>query len=249
MLKRIIRQIPNFITSLNLVSGSLAVIFAIDGHLIWAGIFICLAAVFDFLDGFVARLLNAYSETGKQLDSLGDLVSFGLAPAAILFTLLEFSMFQKNQPIYEITAHWSQWLILFSAFVMPVLGAVRLARFNNAPDEGFFRGLPIPSNGLFWASLGLMLEIPRFHQLFEMIYSTRTLLLLGLFTSGMMVINLPMFSLKFKNLKWKENWHRFLFLAIAVALLAVFNVYGLALTILAYIFLNFVFYLAGVEIL
>ena len=245
-MRSIIRQIPNFITSLNLVSGSLAVIFAIDGHLIWAGIFICLAAVLDFLDRFAARLLKAYSDIGKQLDSLGDLVSFGLAPAAILFTLLEFSMFGKNQPIYEISASWSQWLILFSAFVMPVLGAVRLARFNNAPEESFFRGLPIPSNGLFWASLGLMLEIPRHHQLFEMVYSTRTLLLLGLFTSGMMVINLPMFSLKFKNLKWQDNWHRFLFIAIAIILLAVFNVYGLALTILAYIFLNFAFYLIGI---
>lgn len=248
-MKRTVRQIPNFITSLNLVSGSLAVIFAIDGHLTWAGIFICLAAVFDFLDGLAARLLKAYSETGKQLDSLGDLISFGLAPAAILFTLLEFSMFKKNQPIYEISAHWSQWLILFSTFVMPVMGAVRLARFNNAPDENFFRGLPIPSNGLFWASLGLMLEFPRYHQLFEIIYSTRTLLLMGLFTSGMMVINLPMFSLKFQNLHWRENWYRFLFLTIAIALLAVFNVYGLALTILAYIFLNFVFYLASVKIL
>lgn len=247
-MRSIIRQIPNFITSLNLVSGSLAVIFAIDGHLIWAGIFICLAAVLDFLDGFAARLLNAYSDIGKQLDSLGDLVSFGLAPAAILFTLLEFSMFGKNQPIYEISASWSQWLILFSAFVMPVLGAVRLARFNNAPEEDFFRGLPIPSNGLFWASVGLMLEMPRYHQLFEMIYSTRTLLLLGLFTSGMMVINLPMFSLKFENLAWKANWYRFLFLAIALALLAIFNVYGLALTILAYIFLNFVLYLVGVKV-
>lgn len=248
-MRSIIRQIPNFITSLNLVSGSLAVIFAIDGHLIWAGIFICFAALFDFLDGLAARLLKAYSKIGEELDSLADLVSFGLAPAAILFTLLEFSMFQKNQPVYEISAHWTQWLILFAAFVMPVLGAVRLARFNSGNMENFFRGLPIPANGLFWASLGLMLEIPRYHQLFEMIYTTRTLLLLGLFTSGMMVINLPMFSLKFQNFQWRENWHRYLFLTIAVALLAIFNVYGLALTILAYIFLNFAFYLAGVEIL
>ena len=246
-MRSIIRQIPNFITSLNLVAGSLAVIFAIDGHLIWAGIFISLAAVFDFLDGFAARLLNAYSDIGKQLDSLGDLISFGLAPAAILFTLLEFSMFGKNQPIYEITASWNHWLILFSAFLMPVLGAVRLARFNNAPEENFFRGLPIPSNGLFWASLGLMLEIPRYQQLNELIYSTRTLLLLGLFTSVMMVINLPMFSLKLKNLKWNENWYRFIFLAIAFILLAVFNVCGLALTILTYILMNILLYFAAID--
>ena len=120
MEKSIIKNIPNFITSLNLVSGTLALFFAIDGHLIWAGLFICLAAVFDFLDGFAARLLKAYSEIGKELDSLADVVSFGLAPGAILFTLLEFSLFGKNQPIHEISAQWYEWLILFSAFLLPV---------------------------------------------------------------------------------------------------------------------------------
>lgn len=247
-MNRVIKQIPNFITSLNLIAGSLAVIFAIDGHLIWAGIFICLAAVFDFIDGFVARLLKAYSEIGKQLDSLADLVSFGLAPAAILFTLLEFSMFGKNQPIHLIAASWSQWMILFSALLMPVLGAVRLARFNaRQSDEPFFRGLPIPANGIFWASMGLMLEVSKFPELFQHIFSTRILLILGLFTSGMMVITLPMFSLKVKTLKWKENWYRYIFLLTAIVLLATLNVYGLAATILVYIFLNIGFYLIGIR--
>ncbi len=246
-MNKVIKQIPNFITSLNLAAGSLAVIFAIDGHLIWAGIFICLAAVFDFIDGFAARLLKAYSEVGKQLDSLADLVSFGLAPAAILFTLLEFSMFGKNQPIHLIAASWDQWLILFSALLMPVLGAVRLARFNTLPDEPFFRGLPIPSNGIFWASMGLMLEVPKYQELFQHLFSTRILLFLGLFTSGMMVITLPMFSLKVKNLKWQDNWYRYLFVLVALILLVTLNVYGLALTILIYIFLNIGFYLAGIR--
>lgn len=243
-MNKVIKQIPNFITSLNLAAGSLSVIFAIDGHLVWAGIFICLAAVFDFLDGFAARIFKAYSEIGKQLDSLADLISFGLAPAAILFTLLEFSFFEINQPIYEISASWDQWLILFSALIMPVLGAVRLARFNvRQSDEPFFRGLPIPANGIFWASMGLMLEVPKYSELFQLIFSTQNLLILGLFTSGMMVISLPMFSLKVKNLKWKENWYRYIFLLVAIILIVTLNVYGLALTILVYIFLNFGFYL------
>lgn len=247
-MNRVIKQIPNFITSLNLIAGSLAVIFAIDGHLIWAGIFICLAAVFDFIDGFAARLLKAYSEVGKQLDSLADLISFGLAPAAILFTLLEFSLFEINQPVYEISARWDQWLILFSALLMPVFGAVRLARFNaRQSDEPFFRGLPIPANGIFWASMGLMLEVSKFPELFQHIFSTRILLILGLFTSGMMVITLPMFSLKVKNLKWKENWYRYIFLLTAIVLLTTLNVYGLALSILLYIFLNIGFYLLGIK--
>ncbi len=247
-MRRIINQIPNFITSLNIVSGVLATIFAIDGHLIWAGIFICVAAVLDFLDGFVARLLNAYSDVGEQLDSLGDIVSFGVAPGAILFTLLEFSLFSTNQPIYEIGANWYEWLILFSAFVIPVFGAIRLARFNANPvDEPFFRGLPIPANGLFWASLGLMLELPKYTELLQLIYSTENLIVMGVFMSGMMVITMPMFSLKPKSLSFNENWYRYLFLAISIVLLIVFNVYGIAMIIFFYILLNVIFYLLKVK--
>jgi len=247
-MKRIIQQIPNFITLLNLVSGVAATFFAIDGHLIWAGLFICAASVFDFLDGMAARALNAYSETGKELDSLSDLVSFGVAPGAILFTLLEFSLFDKNQAIYEITANWYQWLILFSAFLSPIFGALRLARFNvDSSNEPFFRGLPIPSNGIFWASMGIMLQFPKYHDYFEVIYSTKNLVILGIFMSGMMVINMPMFSLKVKNLTLNDNWYRYLFLLLAAALLLGLNVYGLALTILLYIIMNFIFYLLKVR--
>lgn len=247
-MRKIVAQIPNFITSLNLVSGSLAVIFAVDGHLIWAGVFICLAAVFDFLDGFAARLLKAYSEIGKQLDSLADVISFGLAPGAILFTLLEFSLFGKNQPIYEIAGKWYEWLILFSAFLIPVFGAIRLARFNvNTTDESFFRGLPIPANGLLWASLGLILQSPGNQELFQLVYSTKNLLALGIITSGLMVINMPMFSLKFHSINIKVNWYRYLFIIIAVGLMVAFQFFGLAFAIFAYIILNVIFYLLGVS--
>ena len=247
-MKAIIKHIPNFITSLNLFSGVVATVFAIDGHLIWAGIFICVAAIFDFLDGMAARALNAYSETGKQLDSLSDLVSFGVAPGAILFTLFEFSLFDINQPIYDISANKYQWLILFSSFLIPIFGAIRLARFNVLPgNESFFRGLPIPANGIFWASMGLILEFPKYQQYFEVIYSTKNLLFLGLFMSGMMIINMPMFSLKVKNLNFSENWYRYLFLFLALILLASLNVYGLALVILLYILLNIIFYLLKVS--
>jgi len=233
---------------MNLVSGSLAVIFAIDGHLIWAGVFICLASVFDFVDGFAARLLKAYSEIGKQLDSLADVISFGLAPGAILFTLLEFSLFGKNQPIYEIAGKWYEWLILFSAFLIPVFGAIRLAKFNvNTANESFFRGLPIPANGLLWASLGLILQSPGNQELFQLVYSTKNLLALGIITSGLMVINLPMFSLKFHSLNLRENWYRYLFIIIAVGLIVSFQFFGLAFTIFTYIILNVIFYLFGIS--
>jgi len=247
-LRKIIKQIPNFITSLNIVSGSLAIIFAIDGHLIWAAIFICVGAFFDFLDGLAARLLKAYSEVGKQLDSLADIVTFGVAPGAILFTLLEFSLFGKNDPIYEISAHWYEWLILFTAFLVPVFGAIRLARFNtNTEEEDFFRGLPIPANGIFWASMGLMLESPKYYDLLQVLYSTKYLLILGVFMSGMMVINMPMFSLKAKSFQFKKNWYRYLFLGLSILFLLIFNVYGLAFIIFLFIILNVVFYLLKVN--
>jgi CDP-diacylglycerol---serine O-phosphatidyltransferase len=247
-LKKIIGQIPNFITSLNLVSGSVAVIFAIDGHLVWAAIFICLAAIFDFLDGFAARALKAYSEIGKELDSLADVVSFGVAPGAILFTLLEFSLFGKNDPIQEIGAKWFEWLILFSAFLLPVFGAIRLARFNtNTLDENFFRGLPIPANGLFWASMGLMLQSPKYAGFLQLVYSTKNLVILGIFMSGMMVLTMPMFSMKPKSLSFKENWYRYLFIVLSAILVIVFNIYGLTLIIFLYILLNAIFYLLNVK--
>ncbi len=247
-MKKIIAQIPNTITSLNLVSGVAATMFAIDGHLVWAAIFICLAAVLDFMDGFAARLLKAYSEIGKELDSLADVVSFGVAPGAILFTLLEFALFGKNQPIHEIGASWYEWLILSTSFLLPVFGAIRLARFNtNTSNENFFRGLPIPANGLFWAAMGLMLQMPKYADVLRLVYSTRTLVLLGIFMAGVMVITIPMFSLKAKSLSFADNWYRYLFAFVAVVLLATLNVYGLAMVIFVYILLNAVFYLLKVK--
>lgn len=247
-MKKIISQIPNFITSLNLVSGSFAVIFAIDGHLVWAAIFICTAALFDFLDGFAARLLKAYSEIGKELDSLADVVSFGVAPGAILFTLLEFSLFGKNEPIHEISGKWFEWLILFSAFLLPVFGAIRLARFNtNTSNENFFRGLPIPANGLFWAAMGLMLQSPKYAEMLPLVYTTKNLLILGVFMSGMMVLTMPMFSMKPKSLSFAENWYRYLFLVMSALILIILNIYGLAFVIFLYILLNAIFYILKVK--
>jgi CDP-diacylglycerol--serine O-phosphatidyltransferase len=247
-MKKIIAQIPNTITSLNLVSGVAATMFAIDGHLVWAAIFICLAAVLDFMDGFAARLLKAYSEIGKELDSLADVVSFGVAPGAILFTLLEFALFGKNQPIHEIGASWYEWLILSTSFLLPVFGAIRLARFNtNTSNENFFRGLPIPANGLFWAAMGLMLQMPKYAEVLKLVYSVRTLVLLGIFMAGVMVITMPMFSLKAKSLSFTDNWYRYLFAFVAVVLIAALNVYSLALVIFVYILLNAVFYLMKVN--
>ncbi|MDO9614664.1 MAG: CDP-alcohol phosphatidyltransferase family protein [Bacteroidota bacterium] len=240
--------VPNAITALNLVSGSLAVFFAVDGQLGWASVFILVAAVFDFLDGFAARLLKAYSSIGKELDSLADMVSFGLAPAAIVFTMLEYTLFGINQPIQDIDANWSQWIVLFTSLVIPVAGAFRLAKFNTDDRQSEqFLGMPIPANAIFFASLGLILELGTNLSVQSVILNKYVLLTSIFVCSFLMVSELPMFSMKFKNLHLKENAIRFLVLGSTVLMLIFLQVYALPLIIIWYVLLSGISYLAEVK--
>jgi CDP-diacylglycerol--serine O-phosphatidyltransferase len=230
------------------VSGSLAVFFAVDGQLGWASVFILVAAVFDFLDGFAARLLKAYSSIGKELDSLADMVSFGLAPAAIVFTMLEYTLFGINQPIQDIDANWSQWIVLFTSLVIPVAGAFRLAKFNTDDRQSEqFLGMPIPANAIFFASLGLILELGTNLSVQSVILNKYVILAAVFVCSFLMVSELPMFSMKFKNLHLKENAIRFLFLGSTVLMLIFLQVYALPLIIIWYVLLSGITYLAGVK--
>ncbi len=240
--------VPNTITALNLVSGSLAVFFAVDGQLGWAAVFILIAAVFDFLDGFAARLLKAYSSIGKELDSLADMVSFGLAPAAIVFTMLEYTLFGANQPIQDIEANWSQWIVLFASLAIPVAGAFRLAKFNTDDRQSEqFLGMPIPANAIFFASLGLILELGTNMAIQPIILNKYVLLASVFICSFLMVSELPMFSMKFKNLNLKENAIRFLFLGTTILMLIFLQVYALPLIIIWYVLLSAITYLAGAK--
>lgn len=249
MIKKITGFVPNLITLLNLCAGTLAVIFAIDGELGWAGLFICVAALFDFFDGFAARLLKAYSSIGKELDSLADVISFGVAPGMILFTLLEYSLLGINQPIQQIELKWYLWFVLFSAFLIPAFSALRLAKFNiDTRQTRNFLGLPTPANALLWASFGLMLEFQQHTELMRLLFTTKNLLFIMLVTSFLLVSELPMFSLKFSGLSFSDNWHRYFFLAASLLLLLFLNVYGLPLVIFLYIAASVVFYLLKIPI-
>ena len=233
--------VPNFITSLNLAAGSMAVFFGIEGELGWAAIFIFAAAVFDFLDGMAARLLNAYSEIGKQLDSLADLISFGLAPAAMLFTMLELAIFKKNEPIFEIEATPMQWVFLYSILMVPIAGAFRLAKFNlDTRQSENFLGLPIPANAIFYASLGLILELGASPAVNHIILNRFNLITAIVLFSALMISEIPMFSLKFKNLKWQDNQIRFLFIGLCVILGITLKLYALPLIIVSYIVISIV---------
>ncbi len=247
-ISKIFFWVPNAITAMNLVCGSLSVFFAVDGQLGWASVFIFAAAVFDFFDGFSARLLKAYSSIGKELDSLADMVSFGLAPAAIVFTMLELTLFGRNQPIQEIDAHWSQWIVLFTSLLIPVAGAFRLAKFNTDDRQSeVFLGMPIPANAIFFASLALILELGTKQNIVPIILNKYTILTSVFICSFLMVSELPMFNLKFKNLNLKENSLRYFFLGITLLMLIFLQIYALPLIIIWYVLLSGISFITGIK--
>lgn len=233
-----IKHIPNTITTLNLLSGILSIFFSIVGNPILAAYMIFIAAVFDFLDGFAARTLNAYSELGKQLDSLADLISFGLAPAVILF-------FQMGH-ILEISLNWEkiqelsilQILLIVSPALIVIASALRLAKFNiDEGQEDHFLGLPTPASGLLFASLPLVMQSESFAFLKDLLNSPLTLFLLIISISFLMVSTIPMFSLKIKNLKDPLNIPAYLLILISLVLLILFYLKAVFVIIILYIFM------------
>lgn len=235
---RIVKHIPNAITSGNVACGTLATLFAIYGKLDIAVLFILIAALLDFLDGLTARLLNAYSEMGKELDSLADVVSFGVAPAALLFSLLRVSIYGDVVHIDEIVEP-ADIAILSTAVIMPICGALRLAKFNVDPDQSqHFKGIPIPANALIVCSLVLINLYGSSPELNSIISSPYLLAGVGVFSSLLMVSNFNLFSLKFKNLSFKDNRLRYIMLAIAIVALATCGAYSLFIIMALYIALS-----------
>jgi CDP-diacylglycerol---serine O-phosphatidyltransferase len=234
------KHIPNFITCLNIVSGSLAVIFALHGQLTYAVLLILAAALFDFLDGMAAHLLKAYSPIGKDLDSLADMISFGLAPGMIMFVLLKYS-FMGNDAFPDSVPDFSllQELILCVSLLIPVFSALRLAKFNiDTRQTTSFIGLPTPANAIFISSLALIFQYGKYKAFDSCLLSTASLLIITVFLSFLLVSEIPMFSLKFKNLSWQDNKLRIIFLLLAVFLIAAFMFYGIAATIISFIVLS-----------
>lgn len=211
------KQIPNIFTLLNLVVGFLAVILILqtgetilaqgnEGYVItlpekigWGAICIAIAAVVDFLDGFVARLFNASSEMGRQLDSLADLVSFGVAPGLIMFQLLRITYAQQADGL-----DISMWA-LAPAVLFPCAGAYRLARFNLDRSQQYgFKGMPIPASGLLIASLPLILQ-GNYLNINDVLLNKWVLYTIIVVLSYLMVSTIPFMALKFKNLSVKDN--------------------------------------------
>jgi CDP-diacylglycerol---serine O-phosphatidyltransferase len=227
-------NIPNFITLLNLLSGAVAIIMVFSGELKCASWFIVLAAVFDFCDGFAARLLHAKSNIGAQLDSLADVISFGLAPSAIMYQLM------LNSPVNPDLTAGGFSLLPYTALLLAAAGAYRLARFNTDPgQESEFKGLPIPANGLFVASLPLIIsqagETPL---ILNLLGNITVLFAIVVCLSWLMVSNVPMLSLKLKNLRWKDNFYRFILIILSVIFIAFFRFIAVPFIIILYILLS-----------
>jgi CDP-diacylglycerol--serine O-phosphatidyltransferase len=231
------KHIPNFITSLNVLCGSIAVVFIMKGVLTTGVFLIILAAVFDFFDGMSARLLKAYSPIGKELDSLADMISFGLAPGLIMFKLLETSMF-KTEVIPDLQSNLTptQLLILGSAFLIPIFSALRLAKFNvDERQTSSFIGLPTPANALFISSLALIQEHGTMPAIDNFLLATPVLIGITFLFSWLLVAEIPMFSLKFKNLTWKSNQIQYVFLFSSIILISLLRLYGITAIILLFI--------------
>ena len=221
----ITRHIPNTLTCLNLFSGCIATVMAFEANYSLALLFIVISAAFDFFDGLAARALGAHSVIGKDLDSLADDISFGVAPSAVVFSLLS-EMWVGESGIMA--------YLPYLAFLIAVFSGLRLAKFNNDTRQTTsFIGLPVPANALFWASLVVGLH----DYLVSGVHPLLVLVLVCL-SSWLLVSEIPMFSLKFKNLSWKDNKVSFIFLLVCIPLLAILHIPGIAAAIVWYILIS-----------
>jgi CDP-diacylglycerol--serine O-phosphatidyltransferase len=228
------KYIPNFITSLNLASGFVSIIFIFNGNITAASWLILAAMVFDFLDGFAARALKAYSDIGKELDSLADVVSFGVAPGLIIFHLLCSIYFPGKPGGFSLTGISSIIILIVSAF-MPVCAALRLAIFNiDKTQATSFKGLPTPANAM--AVITLVLGEHYTHSAFPgNVTSSPLMIIISLSLSILMVTRIPLLSLKFASLKLKGNEGRYLLIAVLIVMVSVFGIGSIPWIIPVYI--------------
>jgi CDP-diacylglycerol--serine O-phosphatidyltransferase len=230
------KHIPNFITSLNLVAGFIAVIYAASGDLLTASLLIAAAMLFDFLDGLSARLLKAYSDVGKELDSLADVVSFGVAPAVIIYNFLGTSFSANQHQLTDASSKTGHMLILVIPAIMPVCAALRLAIFNlDTSQTTSFKGLPTPANAIAVISLVVAGHYSGSPFIGSLTASPVFMILLTVTLSLLMVSRLNLFSLKISSLKFKGNEGRYLMVFLIAAAFIFLGINAAALIIPVYI--------------
>jgi CDP-diacylglycerol--serine O-phosphatidyltransferase len=222
------RHIPNTITCCNLLSGCVAATYAFEGVYTIAFVCIILGAVFDFFDGLTARALKVSSPIGKELDSLADVVTFGLAPASMVFSWLREC---ADAHLHMLPA----FVVPFLAFLLVAFSALRLAKFNvDERQTSSFIGLPTPANALFWGALVLGSH----DKIVSSPFGWMLVVALVLLFSWLLVSEIPMFSLKFKSLAWAPNRIAYIFLLVSLVLLIFLGLNGLSAVIGWYIVLS-----------
>ena len=210
------KQIPNLLTCANLFSGCIGIVYAFNGDLKMVAFFVIISGIFDFFDGFAARLLHVKSVIGKELDSLADVISFGFLPGVIMYQLLKINSPNDFLP--------------YAAFIIPVFSALRLAKFNiDTRQTEDFIGLNTPMNTFFIISLPYLLD--------DIAWLSNVYVLLGiiLVVSYLLVSELKLFSMKINDLKWEPNKYKFIFLIISLVLLAFLKFAALPIILILYI--------------
>jgi CDP-diacylglycerol--serine O-phosphatidyltransferase len=243
------RHIPNFLTCCNLLCGCMGIITSLkwgyDG-LVIASYFIFAACLFDFFDGFSARLLNVQSPIGKELDSLADIVTFGVLPGIMIFQLIVINIICVKVPGWDIPVYPKEkeyfiylQYIHYTALLIPVFSALRLAKFNiDTRQSESFIGVPTPANAILISSLPLILIDYRNGIIGDILSNPIFLAALSIIMSLLLVAELPLFALKFKNFKWAGNEIRFIFLALSLVLLIALKWLGIPIIIFLYIILS-----------
>ena len=228
--------VPNLLTLSNLMCGAIALYFAFGNDLRTAMFLMLLGGLFDFFDGFAARILKVSGELGKQLDSLADMITFGLLPGIMIFSVQRSLILLPAGGFEQLTI--LQWFYLVSPLFIPVFSALRLAKFNiDTRQSSSFIGVPTPANAFFLAALSWLIFYKN-NTLTEWLANPLLITFITLLFSWLLVSNLPLFALKFKSFKWKGNEIRYLFLFVSFILLIVFQIPALMLVIMLYILLS-----------
>jgi CDP-diacylglycerol--serine O-phosphatidyltransferase len=240
---KIKQHIPNALTTMNLLSGLISLVLVMEANYILASLFIFIAALFDFLDGNAARILKVHSELGKQLDSLADLVSFGVAPGLMVFQMISVHCAGSCNLLERMH------ITPYFAMLIPVCSALRLAKFNiDLRQEVNFIGLPTPANGIFFASIPLLLFAqPHLYSFIHLDFlvkffsNTRILTILAVFFSYLLISDFKIFSMKFKNLAWNGNQLRYILLISSIILFILFFLSAIPIIIILYILMSIFF--------
>lgn len=230
------KDIPNMLTLANLLAGCMGILFVMQGKPLWAAYCIGISLVCDFLDGFLARLLHAYSEIGKQLDSLADMVSFGVLPSFILLELVEKSC--SSICYYGLGGFYKPYMV----FLMALASAYRLAKFNiDTRQTDQFIGVPTPANGLLVASIPVILHFQPAYASYFLHFNG--LLIYAVIISYLMVSEIPLMAFKFKSFGWQENQARYIFLIFCVLSLIFLKFVAIPVLVVVYILQSGILYI------